>query len=629
MRRSIVKMLFAIPVLFSAVPAFAQADPAVIGALEKAEAETVDENGVDVVNRYKSVSLEGAVDIPLLEQVLPFLGTYGKMDRKTYDILLGNELYDYDNPPFTSSVNGSATFFGGTDAWSSSPSLDLGKSDDERSGSYLNQFSSGAALSHMLYRSTGYKAIFLKNLNINYSGSNWTRASEIKLPNGLGMQVQFINMQQPGSLYKQLPSRIIVNNGLAVDITYDSPSPLKCFSMSYCGTTRYKIYNMSKDRCDLGFLCNIDNINVFGYEEKYVPLGAAFPSNHIYRSLPSGSSYGDLSEVSTLLPTGGTRKVTQFINTISSESEIKFYKNNVLKWYSTHLQEVQGPSSSGVFKYITIDGIWTYRRLYGGVAQGSPPQFYTERVSPDSKIKKYYFNNFSSSSSTRDVVTDIVDENGLRTKFDYYGSGYWLRAVTYPDGTKAEYQHDARGNIIEIRSKSADLTIPDIVRTAQYYSSCSVATLSLCDKPLWTRDAKGNQTDFTWSSDHGGLLTRTEPAGFNGVRAQVRYEYAQRYAWIKGAGNTGYVQAASPIWLRTKEEFCKTSSAVNGDCAGGAADEVVTQYDYGLDAGPNNLLLRGIVVSADGTSLRTCYGYDAIGRRISETKPMANLTNCT
>jgi YD repeat-containing protein len=38
--------------------------------------------------------------------------------------------------------------------------------------------------------------------------------------------------------------------------------------------------------------------------------------------------------------------------------------------------------------------------------------------------------------------------------------------------------------------------------------------------------------------------------------------------------------------------------------------------------------LRGMTVTADGQTLRTCYGYDVNGRKISETQPLANLTAC-
>ncbi len=63
-------------------------------------------------------------------------------------------------------------------------------------------------------------------------------------------------------------------------------------------------------------------------------------------------------------------------------------------------------------------------------------------------------------------------------------------------------------------------------------------------------------------------------------------------------------------------------------CSGGSGDEVVTTYDYGPDSGPNNLFLRGVAVTADGVTLRTCYGYDANGHKTYETKPRAGLASC-
>ena len=113
----------------------------------------------------------------------------------------------------------------------------------------------------------------------------------------------------------------------------------------------------------------------------------------------------------------------------------------------------------------------------------------------------------------------------------------------------------------------------------------------------------------------------------NGVTPQTRYEYAQRYAWLKNSSG-GYSQGSSPIWVLVRERFCRTTSPSGSGCVGGTSDEVVTDYDYGPNTGPNNLLLRGVAVTADGQTRRTCYGYDQMGRKISETKPSALLTVC-
>jgi YD repeat-containing protein len=62
--------------------------------------------------------------------------------------------------------------------------------------------------------------------------------------------------------------------------------------------------------------------------------------------------------------------------------------------------------------------------------------------------------------------------------------------------------------------------------------------------------------------------------------------------------------------------------------AGSAGQVVINDDDYGPNSGPNNLLLRGTVVTADGQSRRACVTYDALGRKVSETTPNANLTSC-
>jgi hypothetical protein len=196
-----------------------------------------------------------------------------------------------------------------------------------------------------------------------------------------------------------------------------------------------------------------------------------------------------------------------------------------------------------------------------------------------------------------------------------------------PEGDGVGYVRDARGNPIEthIVAKTGS-GVADIVSTALYPTSC--ANFLTCNKPIWARDAKGNQTDFTYSPDHGGVLTQTGPADVNGIRPQTRYTYVQRYAWILNSTGT-YVHADGPIWLLDSESFCRASAATgnpSAPCAGN--DEVKASYEYGPDSGPSNLYLRGKAVTADGVTLRTCYGNDRNGRRISETSPRGSGFSC-
>lgn len=198
-----------------------------------------------------------------------------------------------------------------------------------------------------------------------------------------------------------------------------------------------------------------------------------------------------------------------------------------------------------------------------------------------------------------------------------------------PEGNKTEYTIPwSTRNVHQMRRKAKPGSgLADIVTSATY----DCINPKICAKPQTTTDAKGQVTNYSYDANHGGILSETMPA-VGGVAPQKRYEYAQRYAWMKDSSGA-FVQSASPMWVLVKERYCKTTSASGSTCAGGANDEVVTDYDYGPNSGPNSLLVRGILVTAtnsNGTleSQRTCYGYDDFGRRISETKPLANLASC-
>lgn len=196
----------------------------------------------------------------------------------------------------------------------------------------------------------------------------------------------------------------------------------------------------------------------------------------------------------------------------------------------------------------------------------------------------------------------FIDPNGIKTIVTYEGRNI-TQATTMP------------------KSGSG---LPPINRAATF--DCTY--LINCAKPSSSTDANGKVVNFTYDPTHGGILTKSDPADAAGIRPVKRYAYVQRYAWISdGAG--GYIHGSSPMWLLLSEKTCRTSATVGAACGAGPADEVVTTYDYGPDSGPNNLLLRGMTVTADGSMLRTCYQYDGRGNRISETKPAAGLAVCS
>lgn len=218
-----------------------------------------------------------------------------------------------------------------------------------------------------------------------------------------------------------------------------------------------------------------------------------------------------------------------------------------------------------------------------------------------------------------DYVTEHRDHLGNRTIYTY-DTGQRLTRITYPEGNYVDYQHDARGNVTRrMTAPKPSVGGPTFFEYANFPTTCTDPVI--CNRPLWVKDAKGNQTDFAYQPStaralgpisywfptltiHEGTgkpITVTSPA-VGGVRPQVRNTY-----------NYGRLIRSST---------CRTLAS----CAG-TSDEVVTEFDYGTTARGTRLLFGSAVTSA-GVTLRTCYGYDDKGRRISETPPIAGLGSC-
>jgi YD repeat-containing protein len=224
-------------------------------------------------------------------------------------------------------------------------------------------------------------------------------------------------------------------------------------------------------------------------------------------------------------------------------------------------------------------------------------------------------------------------EEGSGTKFNtgvnYPILGGLIKNAVKSEGNITQYTWDSRGNITqETLFPKPGSPLAQVPLSANYDTTCTVPVK--CNKPNWVKDGNGNETDYMYDPTHGGMLTATLPPDANGIRPQTRYTYTQRYAWVLNASGA-YVQSAAPIWVAASESYCRTSRAASSTgttpCIV-AGDEVVKTYEYGPNSGPNNLFLRGVAVTADAATHRTCYGYDRLGNRISETQPAAGLTSC-
>lgn len=446
---------------------------------------------------------------------------------------------------------------------------------------------------------------------------------------------------------------IVYPNGKRLDFRYKSsiirnPSyyvhRLQSISSNYGYMLKYGYEQVSLTPLDYAGLIkwvNITSITAVNLAQQYCdPVADACPNGSSWRSVQySRPSNGSL-ERHALDSSGATTVFgyrAQANNLARDLLTVKFPGS--LSADKTYTYATSSSVPGGVLpisQVSTPGGNWTYS--YSQATDSaciSNRCLITQRTDPAGQV--YVFKSVlrPNSYGAYDITGKIArfkDEN-LREKIVVYENyltsainPYRVKSVKMPEGNEDIYSYDGRNNITGIQTKAKPSSgLPDIVQSAVYPSSC--ASLIYCNKPTSITDGRGNQTSYSYSTVHGGVLTETGPADANGVRPQVRSEYAQRYAWVK-ASNGSYVQAATPIWLKIKDEFCRTTAATGGNCAGGAADEVVTEYDYGPNSGPNNLSVRGVAVTSEGQTLRTCYSYDKFGNRISETKPAANLSTC-
>nr|WP_301332522.1 hypothetical protein [Parerythrobacter lacustris] len=227
----------------------------------------------------------------------------------------------------------------------------------------------------------------------------------------------------------------------------------------------------------------------------------------------------------------------------------------------------------------------------------------------------------------RRQIIFVKDGLGRKTTFLYNGQDEIAGAI-FPEGNDIQTLFDGRGNVLGTKSSPKPNSSEGVIQTSfDYIADCTNVPLPRCNKPLTATDANGNVTEYTYN-DRGQVLTETRPAPAPGAaRPRVTNSYTLRTAYIKNSGG-GAVAAGPPISLLTRTSSCRTLAS----CAG-TTDEVVTEYDYGPTTGLNNLLLRGIAVTAENDqgqmeTLRTCFRYNYFGEKIAETQPQAGMASC-
>jgi RHS repeat-associated protein len=202
-------------------------------------------------------------------------------------------------------------------------------------------------------------------------------------------------------------------------------------------------------------------------------------------------------------------------------------------------------------------------------------------------------------------ITSVTDPLN-RVSTTVYDSSSRPTEITQPEGNKTLFAYDGRGNPTTVTTRAKPGSgLADLVTTSNYDATCTNSRT--CNQPNWTRDAKGNQTDFVYNAPTGQLASVTSPAASSGaVRPQTRYSYATSSVGVS---------------LLTGTSTCQTLAS----CVG-AADEVKTQISYNAAMQPTSVS----TASGNGTLTATMnYGYDAYGNTISVDGPLAGTADTT
>jgi len=344
------------------------------------------------------------------------------------------------------------------------------------------------------------------------------------------------------------------------------------------------------------------------------------------------------------------------IHIVTSSGEVwetsgQFYPNPFVQTSSTFY--VKTPSSSSFNKIYhplvllplgnsqsttaNINGlIYKYQFNWGSSYKGE-----ADVTAPNGSVKKIKFFRPDNAVVSTGYPISIEDELGRVTSYSV--NGYLnITNIIKPELDQENYTYDDRGNLTAFKKiikpgkntsgasnppidpSSCQNMVSCITKSANYKTSCD--NIITCNKPYSTTDENGNVTLYIYDPVHGGVLTETSSL-VNSVARVKRTGYVQRNAWILSSSGA-YIKLFPAVWLKNEERVCMTTATAGSSCAGGAADESVTTYDYGPDSGPNNLLLRGVAVSSNGKVIRTCYTYDSAGNRISETKPLGAGSTC-
>ncbi len=415
---------------------------------------------------------------------------------------------------------------------------------------------------------------------------------------------------------------IVYPNGRRLDFTYNSSKQLKVITDSngYALVFDYGSNGYVSAAC--GFNLSQTTVSVSS-----TCIGAALKVSYGYSVIP-GTSVNVLSSVTDVLGHVTTYGYQSYeisciqppgYSTCKVANNWTFMNPNTVN--ETPLLMQQTLADGAVWSF-------TYGGNYGQVSDNEvifDDDNVTQVTDPLGKISTYYFtkgsphrfvdaNNNIRTFLYEGGVTEDASFTYANVNPDVTNYGSLLDEIDLPEGNKYKEEHAAPYLALSKRTwiSKTPGTPSDVVEQWGYtwesngFTPCPT-TRQKCAKPIWYKDGKGNQTDYTYDSQ-GDLLTTTLPADQNGLRRRTYNTYT---VFNTGSGN---------IYRLTRSETCGLSSGqLSLTACPAATTTAVTTTDYG-DATTAPYTYKSFspyqTTQTDGAgslSATTTYTYDWMG----------------
>ncbi|ESQ74442.1 hypothetical protein ABAC402_14080 [Asticcacaulis sp. AC402] len=436
-------------------------------------------------------------------------------------------------------------------------------------------------------------------------GSDWV------YDNGNGTKYTYTDVNAVQNASQRLEARltsITYPNGVAINITYESGPCNSCFDPVLI----YRV-NTVTSNVGYGLKYEYDSANFY-------KMSAVRAFNTMVTSCDSNYSNPGCNPVSSITFNYlSNESILEVRDALNGATQYKNDNNNI--WDTDEISYVKRPNGEEItLNYdiygrvntlIDSRGTWTYK--------------YRELTYNDITGKTNRQNSVKDPNNQVIYSTNVFKDVGLPQNFKAPGKTLiytvykslamgptdspWgrLSSATEEEGNKEDYTHDSRGNITTVTYRPKPGSTESIRTTQTNYVTTCTTTVT-CNKPTWIRDAKGNQTDYTYDSVHGGVLTTTLPADQNALRLRTYNTYE--------AFNTG----AGTIYRMVRTESCGLSAGLlTLPACPATTGTAVTTISYGTaTTAPKTYktLLPYSVTQTDGANsqaLTTAFEYDDWG----------------